>query len=162
MTFYEHRINNIRGEPIDLSFFKYKVLMLVNVASKCGLTPEYEELQKLYDHYRDSDFEILAFPCNQFKEQEPGTHEEILNFCQTNYGVTFPLTEKISVKGPDQHPIYHWIVENADYHGDKECIRWNFTKLLLNKHGQIVHRWDPIDDRPFTKQKAQLIIDQWI
>lgn len=162
MNFYEHHINDIDGNTLDLNQYKNKTVLLVNVASRCGLTSEYIELQKLNELYNDSEFNILAFPCNQFKEQEPGSNQEIKNFCTTNYNVTFTLTEKIDVKGSNQHPIYKWIVANSNYAGDKECIRWNFTKFLLNKNGVIVKRWDPIDDRPFTAAKAKLDIDSWI
>jgi len=115
-----------------------KAVLAVNVASKCGLTPHYAGLQKLYEELSDQGLVVVGFPCNQFGAQEPGTPEEITSFCDTNYGVTFPLTEKIDVNGPDQHPIYAWLQDA--FPGD---IEWNFEKFLINRDGEVIKRYPP-------------------
>lgn len=138
----EFTMNSIDGEPVDLAQYSGKVVLIVNVASKCGFTPQYEGLQDIYEKYKNRGFVILGFPANNFLRQEPGTNEEIKTFCSTNYGVTFPMFEKISVKGKDQHPLYTYLTdEKAHDFGGK--IKWNFTKFLIGTDGQIKARFEP-------------------
>jgi glutathione peroxidase len=129
----------ISGDTTTLADFNGKVKLLVNVASKCGSTPQYKGLQELYEQYQSAGLVIIGFPANNFKSQEPGTNEEIQEFCTVNYGVTFPMMAKISVKGEDIHPLYELLTENADTQGD---IGWNFTKFLLARDGTIIARFD--------------------
>src|SRR6478735_12524443 len=124
MSIYDQKINTLEGEPADLSEYKGKALLMVNVASKCGLTPQYEGLEKLHEQYAGRGFEVLGFPCNQFMGQEPGSPEEIAQFCSVSYGVTFPLSEKIEVNGDDRHPLYDQLAEVADDRGYTGDIRW--------------------------------------
>ena len=136
-------MKDIDGKGVSLGQYKGKVLLLVNVASKCGLTPQYEGLQKIYSQYKDRGFIILGFPANNFLGQEPGTNEEIKNFCSLNYNVTFPLFSKISVKGDDIHPLYKFLTDkgtNPDFGGE---IKWNFNKFLADKDGNIIARFEP-------------------
>lgn len=140
---HDFSVTNINGDTISLSEFAGKKIMIVNVASKCGLTPQYEELQKLYETYLNNNFVILGFPANNFLSQEPGTNEEIQQFCEVNYGVTFPMMEKISVKGDDIHPLYKWLTSkemNGVYDGN---IKWNFQKFLIDEKGHLVKSIDP-------------------
>ncbi len=141
MSIYDFTVKNNRGDDISLGDYKGKVLLIVNTASKCGYTPQFEGLQKLYDKYKDQGFIILGFPCNQFAHQDPGTDAEILSFCQINYGVTFPMFKKIKVNGKDADPLYAYMKKNVP--GEKaKAIRWNFTKFLVDKDGSIVSRYD--------------------
>ena len=136
-------LENIDGELSDLSEYKGKVVMMVNVASKCGLTPQYEALQDLYDRYSAKGFVVLGFPANNFKDQEPGTNEEIKKFCTSNYGVSFPIFSKISVTGDDMHPLYGFLTDaqsNSAFAGD---IQWNFTKFLVGRKGKVIARFEP-------------------
>jgi glutathione peroxidase len=126
-TFYDFNATSIIGENISMSKYKGKVVLVVNTASKCGFTPQYEGLQKLYDAYHDKGLEILGFPCNQFREQESGTHKEIQNFCKVNYGVTFPLFEKIDVNDENTHPLYQFLKKEATGFLGTQSIKWNFT-----------------------------------
>jgi len=130
-------INNIEGQPAPLSQYKGKVVMIVNVASKCGFTPQYAGLEKLYEKYKDKGFVILGFPANNFGQQEPGSNEEIKTFCSRNYNVTFPMYAKISVKGDDKHPLYEYLTQTG---GD---VKWNFTKFLVGKEGKVIGRFEP-------------------
>lgn len=144
MAFYEHPVNALNGSPASLEDYKGKAALVVNVASKCGLTPQYEGLQKLQDTYGDRGFTVLGFPCNQFLEQEPGTADEIQEFCSVNYGVTFPLFEKIEVNGDNKDPLYAELEETADVaDGHTGDIRWNFEKFLVSPSGEIVGRFSP-------------------
>lgn len=137
---YDFTLKDIRGTPKPLGDYRGKVLLLVNVASRCGLTPQYEGLQKLYEKYHERGLEILAFPANNFLAQEPGTNDEILSFCQTNYHVSFPLFAKISVKGDDIDPLYKYLTTEAPHAGE---IKWNFHKFLVDRNGQVVANIDP-------------------
>ncbi len=142
-TIHDFKVEDINGEEFDLSQFKGKKVMIVNTASKCGLTPQYEELQKLYKEYGGDDFVIVGFPANNFMKQEPGDNEEIAAFCQKNYGVTFPMMSKISVKGKDQHPLYEYLTTEAlNGHSDNE-VQWNFQKYLINPDGTIAEVVSP-------------------
>jgi glutathione peroxidase len=134
---HEFTLTSIDGKPAPLSAYKGKVVMLVNVASKCGYTPQYTGLQSLYDKYKDRGLVIVGVPANNFGGQEPGTNEEIATFCSRNYNVTFPLTSKVSVKGADMVPLYGYLTENTG--GD---IKWNFTKILVDKNGKILQRFE--------------------
>jgi len=140
-SIYNFKMNNINGEEVNLEDFQGKVVLIVNVASKCGFTPQYEGLQKIYTDYKDEGFIILGFPANNFLKQEPGNNEEIKTFCQINYGVTFPMFSKISVRGKDIHPLYELLTNkktNPEFGGK---ISWNFNKFLINREGEIVNRF---------------------
>ena len=139
--FYDFSAKAIDGSTISMSTYKNKVLLVVNVASKCGYTPQYEGLEKLYKKYRSQGFEILGFPCNQFRNQEPGTAKEIQNFCKVNYGVTFPLFSKIDVNGANTHPLYVHLKKEASGFLGTEGIKWNFTKFLIDKDGKVITRY---------------------
>ena len=140
---YDIPIHTLRGEDSSLAAQKGKALLLVNVASKCGLTPQYAGLQRLQDAYGDRGFSVLGFPCNQFLEQEPGSPDEIAEFCSVNYGVTFPLFEKIEVNGPGRHPLYDLLTAVPDAEGQAGDIQWNFEKFLVSPDGEVVHRFRP-------------------
>lgn len=141
MDIYNISLKRIDGEEYKLSDYKGKVLLIVNVASKCGFTPQYKGLQKLYEKYRDRGFEILAFPSNDFLWQEPGTNKQISEFCKVNYGITFPLHEKISVSGKNIHPLYQFLTGKATNPGFSGGITWNFNKFLIGRDGTVVNRF---------------------
>lgn len=144
MAIYDHPVKALNGSDASLADYQGKAALVVNVASKCGLTPQYEGLQKLQDTYGDRGFTVLGFPCNQFLEQEPGTADEIQEFCSVNYGVTFPLFAKIDVNGENQDPLYAELNQAADVaDGHTGDIRWNFEKFLLSPAGEIVGRFSP-------------------
>jgi len=138
---YDFKANTITGEEVSMSKYKGKVLLVVNVASKCGFTPQYEGLETLYKTYQAQGLEILGFPSNQFGKQEPGSSEEIQNFCKVNFGVTFPLFEKIDVNGDHTHPLYVHLKEKAPGFLGTEGIKWNFTKFLINREGKVIERY---------------------
>jgi glutathione peroxidase len=165
MSIYEFDATNIDGEIIHLSDYRGKVLIIVNTASKCGFTPQYEDLQRIYEKYGSKNFEILGFPCNQFGEQEPENNSAVQNFCKLNYGVTFPLFEKTEVRGKNAHPLFKYLTDQTTFNGfDMEqpssrmlqayitekypefliddSIKWNFTKFLIDKEGNIVSRFE--------------------
>jgi glutathione peroxidase len=145
MTVLDHPINTLQGEPSDLTQYLGKALLVVNVASKCGLTPQYTGLEELQKNYANRGFSVLGFPCNQFGAQEPGTADEIATFCSTNYGVTFPLTEKIEVNGEGRHPLYQQLVDVPDSSdGHTGDIRWNFEKFVVAPGGKVVARFNPM------------------
>ena len=131
------KINSLQGLPINFSDYKGKKILFVNVASKCGFTPQYKELQKLYDEYQDK-LIVIGVPCNQFGKQEPGSHEEIQQFCELNYGVSFPITEKIDVKGPNQHPLYYWLTKRLENGKKNSTVKWNFQKYLVDENGELI------------------------
>ena len=138
---YDVEAKLLEGDPVTMGEYKGKALLIVNVASRCGFTPQYEGLQALYDRYRDRGFEILGFPCNQFLGQEPGTEEEIREFCSTRFGVTFPLFRKIDVNGENRHPLYETLTEKPDADGNAGDVQWNFEKFLVSPEGGIVGRY---------------------
>ena len=135
---YDFTLNDIDGKPVSLSQFRGKALLLVNTASFCGNTPQYADLEKMYEQYRDKGFEILAFPANNFGQQEPGTNAEIKTFCYTKYSLSFPLFSKISVKGDDKHPLYRYLTEQSPFPGE---VEWNFQKYLIDRSGKVVARY---------------------
>ena len=137
---YDFTLDDIDGKPRPLSSFRGKVLLLVNTASFCGNTPQYADLQAMYETYKDEGLEILAFPANNFGKQEPGTNTEIKSFCFTKYSLTFPLFSKFSVKGPDQHPLYRYLTEQSPFPGD---VEWNFQKYLVDRKGEVIARYQP-------------------
>lgn len=143
MSFYDFSAKDINGKEIKMSNYKGKVVLVVNTASKCGLTPQFKELEELYKIYKDKGLEILGFPCNQFANQDSGSNEEIQNFCQLNYGVTFTMFEKIDVNGNNVHPLYKYLKEQSKGLMGKE-IKWNFTKFLIDTEGNVVDRYSPI------------------
>ena len=144
MAVHDISVNTLSGKPDSLGAHAGKTLLIVNVASKCGLTPQYAALQQVYDRYADRGLEVLGFPCNQFGAQEPGSPDEIQEFCSINYGVTFPMFEKIDVNGPDRHPLYGELTKTADAEGHEGDIRWNFEKFLISPTGDIVARYSPV------------------
>ncbi len=143
MALYDIPIHTLQGSDSSLGDYAGKTLLLVNVASKCGLTPQYEGLERLQKTYGDRGFSVIGFPCNQFLGQEPGTAEEIAQFCSATYGVTFPLMEKIDVNGEDRHPIFVELTEKADAEGNAGDITWNFEKFLVSPKGDVVARYRP-------------------
>jgi glutathione peroxidase len=143
MALYDIPIHTLQGGDTSLGEYAGKTLLLVNVASKCGLTPQYEGLERLQKNYGDRGFSVIGFPCNQFLGQEPGTAEEIEQFCSTTYGVTFPLMEKIEVNGEDRHAIYTELTQKADAEGNAGDITWNFEKFLVSPKGEVVARYRP-------------------
>lgn len=134
---YDFKLKSIDGKPLNLSSFKGKKLLIVNTASKCGYTKQYADLQELYEKY-GSKVTVLGFPANNFGEQEPGSNEEIASFCQKNFGVSFPLAEKVSVKGSDIHPLFKYLTAEAEKLGVQDPIKWNFTKFLIDENGKLL------------------------
>jgi glutathione peroxidase len=141
MSVYPFKAKTIDGKEISLSEYQGKVLLIVNVASQCGFTPQYEGLEKLYQKYKDSGFTVLGFPCNQFGAQEPGNEAEIKSFCDLNFGVTFPLFAKIDVNGANAHPVYQYLTNEKPGGLGTEAIKWNFTKFLIDSKGEPVKRY---------------------
>ncbi len=140
MNLYDITVENMQGKEVSLSEYKDKVILIVNTASKCGFTPQFEMLQEMYLELKDQDFIILGFPCNQFFKQDPGSNKDILEFCQLNYGVSFPMFAKLNVKGKEQSELYKYLVENTPVNKGKK-VKWNFEKFLVNKNGEIVNRY---------------------
>jgi glutathione peroxidase len=157
MSIYDVPINTLEGDTADLHDYEDKTVLLVNVASKCGLTPQYTGLERIHEKYKDRGFTVLGVPCNQFGGQEPGSPAEIQEFCSTNYGVTFPMTEKIDVNGDDRHQLYRELVDIADSgDGHTGDIRWNFEKFVIAPGGDIVARFNPMID-PEAPEVVQTI-----
>lgn len=179
MNIYDFKINSIDGQEISLDTFKGKAFLVVNIASKCGFTYQYEDLQKMYDKYKSKGFEILGLPCNQFADQEPGNNNEVKQFCMLNYGVTFPLSEKIEVRGANAHPLFSYLTSKAPFKGFDldnpsarllnnmlkenlpdyligDSIKWNFTKFLIDPNGNVVQRFEssvePNEIAPFVEK----------
>ena len=153
MALYDTTINSLDGEPLDLSQFAGKSVLVVNVASKCGLTPQYEGLERLQQRFSDRGFSVLGVPCNQFGGQEPGSPEEIAAFCSTSYGVTFPMTEKVDVNGEDRHPLYEELTKVPDAEGVAGDIQWNFEKFLVAPNSEI-RRF-----RPRTEPESDEVVE---
>ena len=137
-TLHDFVVKDINGKEFDLATLKGKKVLVVNVASKCGLTPQYEDLQALYDKYKNKDFVVIGFPANNFMGQEPGTNSEIMEFCSINYGVTFPMMDKISVKGKDQSPLYKWLTNKSENGKIDQKVTWNFQKFMVDEEGHLV------------------------
>lgn len=154
---HEYSVKNIDGEEINLSAYKGKVLLIVNVASKCGFTSQYKGLEELFEEYK-GEVVVMGFPCNQFGAQEPGDAEEIKNFCSLTYNVKFPLFEKIEVNGPKTHPLYEFLKESKPGILGTEGIKWNFTKFLVDKNGEVVKRYAPND----TPEKIKKDLAQYL
>ncbi len=154
MSIYDAPVESLAGEPASLADYKGKALLIVNVASQCGLTPQYAGLQKLHEDFGGRGFEVLGFPCNQFGAQEPGTSDEIKTFCETSYGVSFPLFSKIDVNGEKRHPLYEQLTRKDDGEGQAGDIQWNFEKFLVSPEGEVVGRFRPMvvpDDPALTE-----------
>jgi glutathione peroxidase len=134
---YQFKVEDLSGKTFDFATLKGKKILVVNTASKCGLTPQYKDLEKIYKEYKDKDFVIVGFPANNFGKQEPGTNAEIETFCEMNYGVTFPMMSKISVKGSDMHPIYQFLTQKAKNGLQDSDVEWNFQKYLINEKGEL-------------------------
>jgi glutathione peroxidase len=143
VSIFDVSVDSLDGSPLDLSALRGRAVLVVNVASACGLTPQYEALEKVSRQYRDRGLTVLGVPCNQFGEQEPGTPEEIASFCSSSYDVTFPLTEKVDVNGPRRHPLYLRLTEKEDAAGEAGDVEWNFEKFLVAPGGEVVARFRP-------------------
>lgn len=144
-TIADFSVETNKGDTLDLKEKLGKVLLVVNTASKCGFTPQYDGLEKLYQDYSEQGFEVLAFPCNQFGSQEPGSAEDIEQFCKVNFGLTFPLMQKIDVNGADASPLFDWMKRDAPGLMGSKAIKWNFTKFLIDREGNVVKRYGPTD-----------------
>ena len=142
-SIYDYKVDDSQKNPVSLSDYKGKTLLIVNVASRCGLTPQYKGLQELYSKYSNKDFEILAFPCNQFGAQEPGSNEEIQEFCDTNFNVSFKIFDKINVNGSSASPLFKHLKNEAKGVMGSEAIKWNFTKFLIDNNGSVLKRYSP-------------------
>jgi glutathione peroxidase len=179
MNVYDFTVKARDGKDVSLSDYKGKVLLIVNTATGCGFTPQYKDLQAIYDEYKDRGFEILDFPCNQFLDQAPGTDEEIHTFCTGRFGITFPQFSKIDVNGENASPLYKWLTENTTFEGfgksakslvlsgvvkkmDKDYknngnIKWNFTKFLIDRNGEIAARFEPTDMKTLKEKIEELL-----
>ena len=142
-SIYDYKVDDSQKNPVSLSDYKGKTLLIVNVASRCGLTPQYKGLQELYSKYSNKDFEILAFPCNQFGAQEPGSNEEIKEFCDINFNVSFKIFDKINVNGSSASPLFKHLKNEAKGVMGSEAIKWNFTKFLIDSNGSVIKRYSP-------------------
>ncbi|MGC8465569.1 MAG: glutathione peroxidase [Acidimicrobiales bacterium] len=154
MSLYEHSLNSLDGDAFDLDLLRGKAVLVVNLASKCGLTPQYEGLERLQARYADRGFTVLGAPCNQFGGQEPGTAEEIKTFCSMTYGVTFPMTEKLEVNGEGRHPLYQELTQVPDTNGEAGDVQWNFEKFLIAPDGVVVKRF-----RPRTEPESPEVVE---
>lgn len=182
MTIYNFSLTKTNGTPVPLSDYSGKVLLIVNTASKCSFTPQFDDLQHLYDDYKASNFEILGVPCNQFGEQEPGTNEQAASFCQINYGVKFSIFAKEKVNGPDAHPLFGYLKQEAPFQGFDETdvqakllkmmiaeknpewlvgdsIKWNFTKFLIDQNGKVVRRYEPIEEFSVLREDIETLLE---
>lgn len=158
-SIYDINVTTIDGDPIELSVYRGKVILIVNVASKCGFTNQYDGLEKLYQEYSDQGFIVLGFPCNQFGSQEPGTEKEIRSFCRLTYGVTFPMFAKIEVNGTKTHPLYVHLKKEGRGALGSGSIKWNFTKFLIDRDGQVVKRFTPSTEPLSLKNHIQLLLN---
>jgi len=158
MSIYQHSVRTIDGKDTSLEDYKGKVLLIVNVASKCGFTPQYEGLEALYKEYADRGFAVLGFPCNQFGHQEPGTEADIQSFCSLTYDVSFPMFAKVDVNGPNAHPLYQALKAAQKGVLGSEGVKWNFTKFLINRDGEVVGRFGSIDKPESLKKKIEALL----
>ncbi|GAA2023430.1 glutathione peroxidase [Catenulispora yoronensis] len=154
MSLYDIPINTLDGKPASLNDYAGKAVLLVNVASRCGLTPQYEGLERIHERYAERGFTVVGVPCNQFGAQEPGTSDEIQEFCSATYGVTFPLLEKIEVNGENRHPLYQELTKTTDAEGNAGDITWNFEKFLIGADGTVLKRF-----RPRTEPEASEVVE---
>jgi len=159
-TAFDFEAKSLAGKRVALKKYRGKVLLVVNTASHCGFTPQYKGLQALYDRYRDRGLEILGFPCNQFGAQEPGDAEEIGAFCERNYGVGFPMFEKIDVNGEDAHPLYKWMTSAAPGLLGSEAVKWNFTKFLVRRDGSVYKRFSPQSSPESLAADIERLLDE--
>ncbi|RYG36764.1 glutathione peroxidase [bacterium] len=150
-TLYDFKVKSLEGKDVDLADYKGKLVLVVNTASKCGLTPQYKGLEAMYEKYKEKDFVILGFPANDFGNQEPGTATEIVEFCDRNYGVTFPMFEKSTVLGENKSELYKWLVSNSDR--PKDEIEWNFAKFLVSREGKVIARFEPKETPEMIDEK---------
>ncbi|MGL5329113.1 MAG: glutathione peroxidase [Peptostreptococcaceae bacterium] len=157
MKLYDFKVEKVSGQEVSLVDYKGKVLLIVNTASKCGLTPQFEGLEELYKEYKEQGFEILGFPCNQFANQDKGSNEEIQQFCKINYGVSFNMFKKIDVNGNNAHPLYKYLKNEAKGLLSKE-IKWNFTKFLIDREGNVVKRYGPMVEPLKIKSDIELYL----
>ena len=146
MSIYDLKVQACDGSMVDLADYRGQVLVIVNTASKCGFTPQFEGLETLYREYKDRGLTIIGFPCNQFANQDPGSNEEIAEFCQVNYGVSFPMMAKIDVNGGDADPVFTWLTAQAPGFLGTKGIKWNFTKFLIGRDGEVVKRFGPKEE----------------
>ncbi len=181
MNIYDINVESANGEVISLKDYKGKVLLIINSATECGFTPQYDALQDIQDKYEKNGFTILDFPCNQFGGQAPGTNQEIINFCDTKFGITFPIFSKIDVKGENAHPLFKYLTSQKGFHGfdenhkitpilkdileksdpeyaSKPDIKWNFTKFLIDKDGNVVERFEPTADLNIVESKIKELL----
>jgi glutathione peroxidase len=159
MCVCEYTVVTNQGEEQSLREYEGNVLLIVNTASRCGFAPQFKDLQELYEKYHDRGFYVLGFPCNQFGNQEPGTDEEIRNFCEINYRVTFPLFQKVDVKGENQHPLFKYLTQSAQGLLNKE-IKWNFTKFLVDRQGNVVKRFAPTTSPKKIAPEIEALLEQ--
>lgn len=159
MSVYEYTAVTNQGKEQSLGEYEGNVLLIVNTASRCGFAPQFKELQELYEKYHSRGFYVLGFPCNQFGNQEPGTDEEIRNFCEINYRVTFPLFQKVDVKGENQHPLFKYLTQSAQGLLNKE-IKWNFTKFLVDRQGNVVKRFAPTTSPKKIAPEIEALLEQ--
>ena len=155
---YDICVQDSRGGEVKMSEFKNKTLLIVNVASKCGLTPQYIGLQKIFDEFKDKNFLVLGFPCNQFGGQEPGSDQEISEFCEINYSVTFPIFSKIKVNGPEAHPLFKLLKQDKPGIFRTQSIKWNFTKFLINNSGKIIERFSPRVEPKYIREEIERVL----
>ena len=146
MSIYDFKVQARDGSEVDLGEYRDQVVVVVNTASKCGFTPQFGALEELYKEFHDQGLTVLGFPCNQFANQDPGSNDEIAEFCQLNYGVTFPVMGKIDVNGSDAEPVFKWLTEEAPGFLGSKQIKWNFTKFLVGRDGEVIKRYSPKDD----------------
>ena len=158
-TVYDFQARQINGQDIALSTFKGKVLLIVNTASQCGFTPQFGGLEELHKAFADQGLVVLGFPCNQFGSQDPGSETEIASFCQVNYGVSFPMMGKVDVNGKSAHPLYQWLSAEAPGLLGSKSIKWNFTKFLIGKNGQVIKRYAPTDKPADLAQDVQAALN---
>ena len=155
---YDIHIKDSSNKEVSMSKFEGKTLLIVNVASKCGLTPQYRGLQSLYEEYKNRNFVVLGFPCNQFGGQEPGSNQEISEFCEINYSVTFPIFSKIKVNGPEAHPLFKLLKQDKPGIFRTQSIKWNFTKFLINNNGKIVERFSPRVEPKYIRKEIEKVL----
>ena len=154
--FHSFKCSMLNGDEMNFESLKNKTVLIVNTASQCGFTPQYADLQNLYDTYRDKGLEIIAFPCNQFGKQEPGSAQEIKTFCETNFNINFPIAEKVEVNGVNAHPLYKYLKEQKSGLLGSKKIKWNFTKFVIDTKGEVVERFAP----PLDIKKLTLLLDK--